>query len=50
MAVVIPDKICTASHLSEFELKQEIAIMLYQKNKITIGTASKLADMGLIEF
>jgi predicted HTH domain antitoxin len=50
MAVVIPDEICTATHLSENELKQEIAVMLFQKNKITIGQASKLAGVGLIEF
>jgi len=50
MAVTIPDKICTATHLSEIELKQEISVMLYQKEKLTLAQASKLAGLDRIQF
>ena len=50
MTVTIPDKICTATHLSETELKQEIAVMLYQKEKLTLAQASKLAELDRIQF
>lgn len=50
MTLVIPDDICQATHLTKNELKQEVAIMLFQKYKLTLGQASKFADMGQIEF
>jgi predicted HTH domain antitoxin len=50
MSVVIPDDILTAAKMSEAELKLEIAILLYQKSKISTGTARRLAGMNLIEF
>ncbi|HEY9852692.1 MAG TPA: UPF0175 family protein [Leptolyngbyaceae cyanobacterium] len=50
MSVIIPDHILTAANLSEAELKLEIAILLYQKSKISTGTARRLAGMNLIEF
>jgi len=31
-------------------LTQEIAIMLYQKQKLTLGQASRLADMSQFQF
>jgi predicted HTH domain antitoxin len=50
MSVLISDEILNASHMSEQELKQEIAILLYQKEKLTLVQASKLAGMGIIQF
>jgi predicted HTH domain antitoxin len=50
MSVVIPDDILTAAKISEAELKLEIAILLYQKYKISSGKARRLAGMNLIEF
>ncbi len=50
MSLIIPDDILTAANLSEAELKLEIAILLYQKSKISTGTARRLAGMNLIEF
>lgn len=35
MSVVIPDEILHATRMSETELKQEIAVMLFQKEKLT---------------
>ena len=50
MSVVIPDDILQAAGISEAELKLEIAIMLFQQEKISIGKARRLAGMNLIEF
>ena len=37
MEIIIPDEILQASHLSVEEVKQELAVLLFQKDKITIG-------------
>ena len=50
MSLVIPDEILHASRLSEQELKVEIAVMLFQKEKLSLGQASRLAAMDYLEF
>ena len=50
MSVLIPDEILRASRLSERELKAEIAVMLFQKEKLTLGQASRFAAMDYLEF
>ncbi len=50
MSLVIPDEIIAASHLSEIELLREIILMLFRDKRITIGKASSLLEMHLIEF
>jgi predicted HTH domain antitoxin len=50
MTLMIPDEILHASRLSERELKVEIAIMLFEKEKLTLGQASRLAAMDRLEF
>ncbi|MEC4888327.1 MAG: UPF0175 family protein [Scytonema sp. PMC 1070.18] len=50
MSVVIPDEIVQASGMSEEELFREIVIMLFQQKKISIGKASNLLGMNLIQF
>ncbi len=50
MSVMIPDEILQASGWSEEELLQEIVLMLFQQNKISIGKASNLLGMNLIQF
>ena len=45
MSIIIPDSILAASRMSDRELMQEIAIMLYAKDKLTLGQASRLADI-----
>ncbi len=46
----IPDSILRATHLSPAELRVEIAVMLFEKEKLTLGRAAELADMGQLEF
>ena len=50
MGIVIPDEIFNATHLSENELKQEIALMLFSKDKLTLAQAAKLAEMDRLSF
>jgi predicted HTH domain antitoxin len=50
MSLIIPDEILQASGMAERELKQEIAILLFQKEKLTLGQARRLADMSQLQF
>ncbi|MBO1352102.1 MAG: UPF0175 family protein [Hormoscilla sp. GUM202] len=47
MSVIIPDEILDATKMTEAELKQEIAVMLFQKKKLGLG---KFAGMNRILF
>jgi predicted HTH domain antitoxin len=50
MAVLIPDEVLQTTHFTEAEMLQEIAIMLFQQDRLTLAQASRLADMPRIEF
>lgn len=50
MSVVISDEILQASQLTPGEFRQEIAIYLFQTGRLTLGYASRLADMPLNTF
>jgi predicted HTH domain antitoxin len=50
MSVVISDEFLQASRLSASELKLEIAVMLFQKEKLFLGQASRLAELDHLEF
>ncbi|MCC5637830.1 UPF0175 family protein [Nostoc sp. CHAB 5844] len=50
MSIVIPDEILVATRMTDAELKQEIAVMLFQKEKLTLAQASRLAEMNRIPF
>ncbi len=50
MSLVISDEIVRATHVSETELTQEIAVMLFQREKLTLGQASQLALMSQLQF
>lgn len=50
MSVTISDEFLKTAKISEGELKLEIAIILFQQGKITLGTASQFAEMNQLEF
>ncbi len=50
MSVVIPDEILHTIHMTSSEFMKEIAILLYQKDKLTLGQASKLAGVSYLQF
>ena len=50
MAVVIPDATLYAAHLTAVELKQELAVLLFQQDRLTMMQAAELANMPSIQF
>ena len=50
MGMVIPDDILQSARMTEDELRKEIALLLFQKEKLTIGQAGRLAGMSLLQF
>src|ERR1017187_3110959 len=50
MPVTIPDEILTAAHITEPELKQELALALFQQERLTLGQASSLAGISQLAF
>lgn len=50
MPLAIPDDLLLATKMSAQELRVEIALMLYQQDKLTLGQASTLAEMPQLRF
>lgn len=50
MPVIFTDEILHATHLSPAELKQELAVMLFEKDRLTLAQAAALAEMRLLPF
>ena len=50
MSVVISDEVFQTVQMSEAELLQEIAVMLFQQERFTLGQASRFALMNQLQF
>ena len=50
MSVVISDEVLQTVQMSEAELLQEIAVMLFQQERFTLGQASRFAGMNQLQF
>ena len=50
MSIIISDDILQSARLTEGELKQEIAVLLFQKEKLTLAQASRFAGMTRLQF
>lgn len=50
MSITISDEILASSGLTEGELRRELAIALFQAERLTLGQAAKLADQTQLEF
>jgi predicted HTH domain antitoxin len=50
MNVVIPDDIILKTGLSSAEIKQELAVTLFQAERLTLAQASRLAGMSALDF
>jgi len=50
MSLVISDQLLETSGMTETEFMREVAIMLFQQNKISLGKASELANMHRVQF
>jgi predicted HTH domain antitoxin len=49
-AFIIPDSVLDAARMSAAELLQEVAALLYAKDRLTLGQASRLAEMDQLAF
>jgi predicted HTH domain antitoxin len=50
MPVTIPDEVLAAAHISGSELKQELALTLFQQERLTLAQAGRLAEMDRLAF
>ena len=50
MSVIISDEILQAAKMTEDELRQELAVFLYAKDKLTFYQARQLVGMNRLEF
>ncbi len=50
MSLLISDELVQASGLSEAELLQELVLLLFQREKLTLGKASRILGMTQLEF
>jgi predicted HTH domain antitoxin len=50
MSVTISDDVLTAAHITESELKKELALTLFQQERLTLAQASRLAEINQLEF
>lgn len=50
MSIVIPEDILQSARLTTTEMLQELAIALFQRDRLTLGQASRLAAMNQWQF
>ena len=50
MSVTIPDEVLQAAQMSEGELRQELSVLLFQRERLTLAQAARLADMDRLRF
>lgn len=50
LTIEIPQDILTSARLTMDELKQEVAVLLYQRGRLSVGKARELAGMSLWQF
>jgi predicted HTH domain antitoxin len=50
MSLIISDELVQASGLSESELLQELVLLVFEREKITLGSASRFLRMTQLEF
>lgn len=48
--MTIADDVLASAHMSELELKRVLAVALFQQERLTLAQASRLAEMGQLEF
>jgi predicted HTH domain antitoxin len=50
MPVTLPDDLLHSTRLTEGELKTELALALFQRERLTLGQAALLADLPQLDF
>jgi predicted HTH domain antitoxin len=50
MPVTISDDVLAAAHITETELKRELALTLFERDRLTLAQASRFAELGQLAF
>ena len=50
MPVTLPDDLLQSTQLTEAELKTELALALFQRERLTLGQAAHLAGLPQLDF
>ena len=50
MPLTISDDVLAAAHMSEPALKRELALTLFQKERLTLAQASRLPEVSQLDF
>ena len=50
MAVILNDEVLQSAGLTEAEIKSELAVALFQRDRLTLGQAAMLADVPQLQF
>ena len=50
MTVTLPDELLKSTKLTEAELKAELALVLFQQERLTLGQAAVLAGLPQLDF
>ena len=50
VSLTIPDALLQSARISEAELRQEIAVLLFQRDKLTLAQASRFAHLSRLQF
>ena len=50
MGFTIPDDVLRSARISEAELRQELAVMLFERERLTLGQAARLAGLDRLRF
>lgn len=50
MSLLVPDELVKASGLSETKLLQELVLLLFHREKLTLGKASRILGITQLEF
>lgn len=50
MSVTISDDVLRSARISEAELRQELAVILFERERLTLAQAAKLAGLDRLRF
>lgn len=50
MSLVIDNQILQSAHISENSLRTEVAILLYQQERLTLGQAAHMCEISQYQF
>lgn len=50
MNIILPEELLQVAQMSEAELMREIAIMLFQQERVSLGKGAQLAGMHKMDF